>query len=252
MKQTLQNPVNTVYVYSDLSFITLMYVAGKLARQFGYIQPSDLIPGCAVDISHPSTDQCYFEAYLRKYVFEPLHMRSTSFLPPKSVWPDAAPCENDTSYLHRVIQGQVSDGNAYALGGIAGHAGLFSNVHDLYTLMHRVMFAKEDDRVFINRTTAQFFIKEYNHSQSSRAIGWNTNDPTVFDYGWGLLCGTMSPTTFMHVGYTGTQMCGDPERKLITILLTNRVYPTDANLKIADVRRHFNSAVVKVFDGLKL
>lgn len=106
-------------------------------------------------------------------------MKDTMFLPFYSTWRTCAPCENDTSYLHRVIQGQVSDGNAYALGGIAGHAGLFSTALDLSTLMYRLMFAEEND-TFLNKTTVQYFIREYNHSQSSRALGWNTNDPTVF------------------------------------------------------------------------
>jgi len=153
--------------------------------------------------------------------------------------------------LNRVIQGTVSDGNAFAMGGIAGHAGIFSNVDDLYVLMNRYMFASPDDPI-LNSTTTDFFTKEYNHSQSSRALGWNTNDPTVFDYGWGLLCGNMSANTFMHVGYTGTELCGDKDRGLITILLTNRVYPTDENMLIENVRRKWNSKVVEIYDRSKL
>lgn len=107
--------------------ITLMYVVGTLAKNLEYVQKSDLIPECVVNPNSPAyfetswkfltrrISQCYFEAYVRKYVFGALNMTSTSYLPPSSVWPNAAPCENDTSYLHRVIQGQVSDGNAYAL-----------------------------------------------------------------------------------------------------------------------------------------
>jgi len=248
MSQVLENPIGTIYVYSDLSMITLMYVVGTLAKNLNYISQSDLNPSCVQNPKSPAISQCYFEAYVRKYVFSALSMTSTGYLPPSSVWANAAPCENDTDYLHETIQGQVSDGNAYAMGGIAGHAGVFSNVNDLFILMHRVMFPKEHDPVFINKTTAEFFTKEYNHSQSSRALGWNTNDPTVFDYGWDQLCGDLSPTTFTHVGYTGTQLCGDPDRKIITILLTNRVYPSAANMKVEDVRRKFNNAVVSVVD----
>jgi CubicO group peptidase (beta-lactamase class C family) len=106
-------------------------------------------------------------------------MTRTGYLPDPSLWPECAPTENDTIYLHRVIQGQVSDGNAYALGGIAGHAGLFSQAPDLYILMSRIMFATQYDD-FLNSTTVDLFTTEYNHTQSSRALGWNTNDPTVF------------------------------------------------------------------------
>jgi CubicO group peptidase (beta-lactamase class C family) len=251
LEQKLENPIGEKYVYSDLSMITLMYVVGRLARNFDYIKKEDLISSCIEngDNKNEGTDQCYFEAYVRKYVFEKLNMKDTMFLPFYSTWKTCAPCENDTYYLHRVIQGQVSDGNAYALGGIAGHAGLFSTALDLSTLMYRLMFAEEND-TFLNKTTVQYFIREYNHSQSSRALGWNTNDPTVFDSGWNLTCGDMSPTTFMHLGYTGTQLCGDPERQLITIFLTNRVYPTANNYLIESVRRKFNSAIVKIFDHI--
>ncbi len=116
-------------------------------------------------------------------------MTNTHYLPPPSVAPLCAPTENDTLYMHRVIQGQVSDNNTYASGGISGHAGLFSNVNDLAIFMHRIMFAQEvkitifstsKNDQFLNRTTVSLFIKEYNHTQSSRALGWNTNDPGVF------------------------------------------------------------------------
>lgn len=110
-----------------------MYVVGTLARTLGYIGVGDLYPGCynaSLGLGGPN-DQCYFEAYVRKYVFGGLGLNSTRFLPPRSVWPLAAPCENDTDYRHIVSQGTVSDGNAYAMGGIAGHAGVFSNAIDL-------------------------------------------------------------------------------------------------------------------------
>ena len=80
--------------------------------------------------------------------------------------------------------------------------------------MHRILFATAND-TFLNATTVSFFTREYNHSQSSRALGWNTNDPTVYgmsralkqskvtspDYGWNQTCGELSPTTFTHIGY---------------------------------------------------
>jgi CubicO group peptidase (beta-lactamase class C family) len=173
----------------------------------------------------------------------------------------------------------VSDGNAYALGGIAGHAGLFSNAPDLWKLMTRWMWAPANDS-WLNRTTAELWVKEYNHSQSSRALGWNTNDPNAPDQGWGLSCGRLSAKTFMHIGYTGTEMCGDPVNGVVTILLTNRyasfalllllfitviiiiipyivritennvrfcrVYPSADNNKVGTYRRKFNDAVVEV------
>jgi CubicO group peptidase (beta-lactamase class C family) len=253
--QKLVNPIGAKYVYSDLSFITLMWAAGAVVRDNNLVKPEALLPDCVK--AHTSLNgtveesviQCYYEAFVRTEVFEPLKMVQTGYLPPERVWPTAAPCENDTIYKHGTWQGQVSDRNAFSMGGISGHAGLFSRVPDLIPFMQRYMHpASYHDHKFLNETTVKLFIKEYNHSQSSRALGWNTNDPTVFDYGWDLLCGNMSAKTYTHVGFTGTQLCGDPERNLTTIFLTNRVYPSAKNFKIEDVRRAFNKQVVAAFD----
>lgn len=71
---------------------------------------------------------CYFEAYVRTHVFEAAGMNVTGYLPPKERWAFAAPTWHDNYYRHRTMQGQVSDENSYALGGIAGHAGVFRSV----------------------------------------------------------------------------------------------------------------------------
>jgi len=248
MNQTLINPVGAVYVYSDLSFITLMYVTGHLAKSLGYVNDTDLYPGC--NTGGPGIDQCYFEAYLRKYVFETLHLQDTSFLPPEVNWPRAAPCENDTVYLHKVIQGQVSDGNAYAMGGIAGHAGLFTNAVEVYRYVHELMFSSQYKNPILNATTFTYFTTEYNHSQSCRALGWSTNDPGAPDEGWDLSCGNLSAKTWTHIGYTGTQICGDPERQIFTVFLTNRVYPYSQNDQMNHYRQVFNNAVLQTLGCL--
>jgi len=245
--QKLQNTVGSTYVYSDLNFLTLMHVVGQLARTKGHIKHDDLRPECR-DLKGPGgIQQCYFEAYIRKFVFEEAEMNHSGFRIEHRYWPDAAPTVNDTTYFHSTYQGQVSDGNAYALGGIAGHAGLFSNTLDLHKFMDKIMFPKPNNR-FLNKTTIDFFTKEYNHSQSSRALGWNTNDPTVNDQGFDRACGTLSPKSWMHTGYTGTMLCGDPDRKLIVIFLTNRVYPDPNNIKIRKVRQLFSAAVQQAYD----
>ena len=182
------------------------------------------------------------------------------------------PTRNDTWYRHEVHQGRVDDGNAYALGGISGHAGLFSNVDDMRILMHvREHFLSccwlfrsnflltffiqawlfEEKPSLLNATTIKLWTTEYNHSVSCRALGWSTNDQTVVDRGWDGLCGSLSSRTFLHVGYTGTQICADPERGLYTILLTNRVYPSGDNVKIEDFRRSWNDLIVKIYDNLQ-
>jgi len=248
--QTLINPIGKVYLYSDLSFITLQYVVGYLARTKNYISKSDLYPGC--DTGGPGTDQCYFEAYARIYVFQKLGMSKTGFLPAKKFQPDCSPTWNESKYYrHEQIQGVVSDGNAYALGGIAGHAGVFSRANpDLFAFMYKWLFPEKSPE-FLNASTVKLWTTEYNHTQSSRALGWDTNDPSAPDYGWNQSCGHMSPKTFLHIGYTGTQFCGDPESGVLTVMLTNRVYPNVSGNYLVDyVEQLFNDAVLKVL-GLK-
>lgn len=91
---------------------------------------------------------------------------------------------------------QVSDQNAYALGGIAGHAGLFAPLGDVLALGQRLMLATPQDG-FINSTTVKLFTTMYNQTQSSRALGWDTNDYKMNDYRG---CGNLSSTTFTHTG----------------------------------------------------
>ena len=104
-----------------------------------------------------------------------------------------------------------AQGNSEMLGGISGHAGLFSTAQDLSAFMHTLLFPGvqidgfPSDHTFLNATTMELFTTEADHSISSRALGWKTNDPTVTDMGWNLACGKLSSKTFMHLGYTGTQ-----------------------------------------------
>jgi CubicO group peptidase (beta-lactamase class C family) len=125
--------------------------------------------------------------------------------------------------------------------------GLFSGVGDIFTLLHRLMFAGPTD-TWINATTVTTFTTVYNTTQSSRALGWDTNSYKVKPTD-SRLCGGLSSSTFTHTGYTGTQVCCDPVRKIITILLTNRCYKNDSTRSkqlILLTRRLFNDAVVHV------
>lgn len=186
------------------------------------------------------------------------------FLPPAPLWAFVAPTWNDTAegfpgecvepYRERVLQGEVSDGNAFSLGGVAGHAGVFASAPSLHGLMHELLFAPEaspatETVLGINRTTARLFTTVVNSSFSSRALGWDTNQPGGY-----LGCGRMPAATFTHTGYTGTLLCGDPQTRggLITVLLTNRVYPhadAQSSQAIHEARQAFNNAVLDAVVG---
>jgi hypothetical protein len=109
MKQSLIRPVNVAYNYSDLSLITLGFVVGRVAQRDGLIHDNDVLPNCLINPnggapSVAATYQCYFEAFVRKFVIQPLHLTRTGFLPPQSVWGECAPAENNTLFSGRPIQ----------------------------------------------------------------------------------------------------------------------------------------------------
>jgi len=118
----------------------------------------------------------------------------------------------------------------------------------MYELMGRLAYASEDDE-WINQSTVKYFTAVYNASFSTRALGWDTN------INLSSTCGDQfSRLTFLHTGYTGTQVCVDPEASdgggLITILLTNRCHPNDSaesSSGISRIRREFNTAVMNAY-----
>ena len=177
------------------------------------------------------------------YLFSPIQRALRD--PPAT---DHPPLTRHLQYRHEVMQGQVHDGNAYVMGGIAGHAGLFGSVAAVAELPRRalaVLAGNESAAAgFLNRDTLERFVTAPDCGFSTRALGWDTNCglPAATRS-----CGSMSPATFTHTGFTGTQICADPARGIFSLLFTNRVYPTRDNNAIRQVRRDFNSAVVSGF-----
>ena len=166
------------------------------------------------------------------------NVQDLQFNPP-AVWKSrTAPTRLDP-WRQRLLIGEVDDDNAWALGGAAGHAGLFGVVgsvgeyarHLLQVLDGRVgAFTQETAHTFVTRRTEI--------PGNSRALGWDTMLPTSS-------CGTrLSPQSFGHVGFTGTSLWIDPERSIYVALLTNRVHPTPDNNAIARVRPALHDAIV--------
>lgn len=176
----------------------------------------------------------------REYVFQPLHMRDTMYAPPKKLWPEIAPTEFDGQLRHRLVQGEVHDENAFAIGGVSGHAGVFSTAPDLAAfcqmLLNGGVYAHE--RILKRATVAQFVLPQA-LSGNTRTLGWvvPTEGSSSGHY--------FSPHSFGHTGFTGTSIWIDPDRQLFVVLLTNRVHPTRENHKIADVRPALHDAVMQ-------
>ena len=207
------------YLYSDLGADVLGFIAEKVSRQ-----PLDV--------------------FLHNRVYGPLRMHNTFFRPADSLRHRVAPTEL-VSPRGYPVHGQVHDENAHALGGVAGHAGLFSTASDLAVFAQMMLNGGAYDgvRVFADTTVTLFTRRTAGH----RALGWDTADG---DGGAGRY---LTPRAYGHTGFTGTSMWIDPDRQMFVILLTNRVHAAKAKHPgkvISDVRADLSdAAVLAVIDG---
>jgi len=172
-------------------------------------------------------------------VFEPLGMSTTFFNPPKEKIHRIVPTEIDPN--GNLIHGYVHDENAHSLGGVAGHAGLFSTAKDL-AIFSQMMLNKGIygwKRIFRQNTVELFTTRANMIPESSRCLGWDS--PSGASSGGVYL----SDASFGHGGYTGTTLWIDPENEIIVILLTNAVHPNRENKepKYFDWRHRIHSAV---------
>ena len=177
------------------------------------------------------------DRYLAARVFAPLAMRETMYNPPRALRPRIAPTEIDP-WRGRHLRGEVHDENAFALGGISGHAGLFSSASDLARFARAYLSGGQLDgaRVFRSATISRFTRRA--DAGSSRALGWDTATGSNS-------AGTrMSPSAFGHTGYTGTSLWIDPANDVFVLLLSNRVNPSRENTKIGRVRVALADAVM--------
>jgi CubicO group peptidase (beta-lactamase class C family) len=209
---------NVRMVYSDLGIITL----GKIIER----------------ISGESLD-----GYLSLHVFGPLGMTSTMYRPPAWMRQRIAPTERDP-WRGRLVYGEVHDENSYALGGVAGHAGLFSTGHDLaiFAQMYLNRGVHDGVRVF-SEAAVNTFTQVQDSALSNRALGWEV--PSGTNSAGHLL----SRHAFGHTGFTGTSIWMDPDRDLFVILLTNRVDPSRESRGIYAVRPALADAVAEAQDA---
>lgn len=182
------------------------------------------------------------DAYLARHVFGPLGMTSTQYRPGRELLPRIAPTEYDP-WRQRKIHGEVHDENAFALGGVSAHAGLFSTGHDVARFVRMYLNGGTLDGVRIaSPETIRRFTTVQDSTLSNRALGWET--PNGTNSAGHLL----KRPAFGHTGFTGTSIWVDPSRDLFVILLSNRVNPTRMNLRINGVRTALADAVVRVLD----
>jgi len=219
--EALEYEPGTREVYSDLGIILMAEIIERLTGK-----PLDVLA--------------------REFLFSPMAMANTMYRPPKKVWPAIAPTEIDNQYRHHLIQGEVHDENAAAIGGVSGHAGVFSTAPDLAAfcqmLLNGGVYAHQR---ILRRATISEFTQAQELSGKTRTLGWAA--PTE----GGSSGRFFGPHSFGHTGFTGTSMWIDPDRQTFVVFLTNRVYPTRENQKHIKVRPALHDAVMQALGFAK-
>ena len=181
------------------------------------------------------------DSFVHREVFVPLGMASTGFCPAPAARSAIPPTEEDATFRHRRIQGEVQDENAYVLGGVAGHAGLFSNVPDLLRFAAAVLDASgsrgRGALSLFDVTTINRFAARQEPAGSSQALGWDTpSNPSS--------SGTrFSQHSIGHLGYSGCSLWIDLDAAIAVVLLTNRTWPDRKSQLIRQVRPAFHDAI---------
>ncbi len=213
-RRPLKSVPGTATVYSDWDMVLLQAVLERIA-------------GTTLD------------TIAERRVFAPLRMLDTRFRPDTSdaaIRQRIAPTAIDT-LRGGLLQGTVHDGNAWALGGVSGHAGLFSSARDLARFAQMLLDGGTLDgvRLLDPRTVARWTSRQ--GPGSSRALGWDTPAPAASSGRY------FSPRSFGHTGFTGTSLWMDPERGVFVVLLTNRVNTRGDSGRHIQLRRDVADAV---------
>jgi len=206
------------YLYSDLGY-TLMF---KLVETI---------------IGEP------MESYLIREFYQPLGMSKTTYLPIENgFYADIAPTEVDNYFRNDIICGSVHDQNASLMGGIAGHAGLFSNANDLAILMQmNLNMGEYAGKRYFDKWTLPIFTMPQSVN-NRRGMGWDKPITGTED---GPTSKFASASTFGHTGFTGASVWADPAEELVFIFLCNRTYPDSENFKLLEenIRTRIQDAV---------
>jgi CubicO group peptidase (beta-lactamase class C family) len=212
------------------------------ARFAAIMTPLECLPGKCYIYSDLGADMLAFiaeavagktlDAFIQERVFEPLGMRDSYFRPHWTLRDRIAPTEL-TPPRGYPLRGEVHDENAFALGGVAGHAGLFSTATDLAVFAQMMLNGGEINGVRIVADSTVSLFTARTASRGTRALGWDTcgHDGSCGKY--------LSTRAYGHTGFTGTSMWIDPDRDLFVIVLTNRVHAARARRPakvIADIR----------------
>lgn len=193
------------------------------------------------------------DRFLERNAFGPLHMDDTMYNPPASLLARIPPTEQDNVLRHKLVRGVVHDENAFLMGGVSGHAGLFSSARDLSTFAQMYLNGGiyGDRRILSAETIRLFMERQSTPPGTTRALGWDTAANGDRGFTPSNFAGDLSsPRAIIHTGFTGTSIYIDPDRDAFIILLTNRVYPTRSNNRISQARPEIHTAILAAIDRL--
>jgi serine-type D-Ala-D-Ala carboxypeptidase len=222
-REKLEAAPGTRALYSDLGFMLLGQVVETISGQ-----PLD--------------------RFCHARIFAPLGLRSTSFIDltqirTKRIEPIADVIAPTTrcAWRKRVLCGEVEDENAYAMGGVAGHAGLFGTARDVDTLANHLKAIFDGGSGLLPKALVdEMWTLDHSVAGSTRTFGWDTPSPQRS------MAGTrMSRHTVGHLGFTGTSLWMDLERGVNVVLLTNRVHPSRDNDKLGEFRPRIHDLVME-------
>lgn len=214
LKQALRVPLTAApgsrAEYSDIGFILLGEALQKLSGE-----PLD--------------------QFCQREIFAKLNLSHACFNPPADMKSSIPPTEDDRTFRHRLIQGEVNDENASVLGGVAGHAGCFASSLDVSVFAQCML---RGGTPLVRRETVEIFTRreDFPHG-TSRALGWDTPSQPSQSGKY------FSSRSYGHLGYTGTSLWIDPDRQLSVTLLTNRTWPDRGSQSIKQFRPAFHDAV---------
>ena len=209
-------------LYSDLGFIILGEVI-------------EILTGNTLD------------RFCQEKIFKPLNLRSTGFVDLTQIRTRRlqpvdemiAPTE-DCPWRKKILCGEVHDDNAYAMGGVAGHAGLFSSARDVHGLIARLSQCLLGNDNFVQQALLREFLGCDAPQEGNFALGWDT--PSAGKSASGTL---FSPRSVGHLGFTGCSIWWDLEKNCHVVLLTNRVHPSRKNEKIKEFRPQVHDLIMK-------
>lgn len=224
--------------------ILLAVAASPLNKKEGYLY-SDLGFMLLSDVVRHISGMPLNE-YVAEHFYRPMGLRQTTFLPMQNGVDSAliAPTEYDT-LRNAVIRGVVHDPNAYAMGGVSGHAGLFSNASEVAQLMQMLLDGGvyQGKRYLKESTIALFTSRHFASKGNRRALGFDK--PLISGNAGGPTCPEATQASYGHTGFTGTMLWVDPDYQLVYVFLSNRVHPSSTPNLLAkmNVRTDIQSVI---------